>query len=709
MLVVVVLVAVALAVVAGPPRDHIFTQHFWPEFFEVLPQTAWATLKVWSFYALATAVVAALLLRLEPRLGRLDAAIGGLLGIWVFAFFAGNLLGPIGVFRGPTILLALAAASFALWRLGPPPIAKRMPAPGVRLAALAFLLLLPTCLALQLGSPVPPFMDVLATPSSAQRIVTFGRYLPFDNDAYGYWDAASQCPGVELFYALLALATWTDPAVLAQSAFMVPMLGLLLLGTYRLAKTLGGDMAGGAAALLVFATVLPRVIAYMHGRSATFALVAAGLAFVLDRDRLPLRLVLGALFLGTAVASHAIIGFFGFVVAAGSVLFWLLSGDVVGFVAGVGLLAGASLFAFPEIAIGLRFELPYPVLPAVQVAGGILTVTSARALSSRPLRTRGLGRWLAGAGALVAALALAEHAPPFEVLVQQWERFPLLYVGGCAGLVALVWRDRKPGVVLIAPIVVAILFGIGLDYVSRQWWTYFTDGKVQTAVEDFYHKIDYWMPYALIFPTAALVAALADVLPRRLVAYGLVAAVLFPTHGRTEHPDPNYHQHSIADAWGYQLEMAKCGYWGATGHRRWAQTPAQLALARVLRDEVDAGRITTATHVVQVGPYILLYQDNVVFALYTGIDSDGYVAGYIFDRSIAGGRLRPAEQLPARLAERPPYVVIHESTKNANRLYDTMAPLPTDALRNYDEIFADDGVRLYRDKALAPAAAPAAS
>ena len=703
------LVGVALAMLEGPPHDHIFVQHFWPEFFEVLPQTATTAAKVWAFWAFAGGVFTALLLRVEPRLGRLDAALGGYFGLWVFAYFTANALGPIGAFRGVTVWLALAAACVALWRLGPPTFRRSPPPPGIRLAILGFLLLLPTCTLLQLGAPVPPFMDVLATPSSAQRVVTFGLYLPFDNDAYGYWDAASQCPGVELLYALLALGTNTDPAVLAQSAAMVPILALLVFGTYRLGRSLGGDFAGGAAALLLFATVLTRVFAYMHGRSVTFALVGVGLGFLLDRERLPLRLVLGALFLATGVASHAIIGFFGFFVAAGSVLFWLLSGDFLGFLAGVGLLAGASLFAFPEIAVGLRLELPYPILPAVQVLGGLVTVAASRAASGRPLRTGGFGRWLSLAAALAAAFALAKHAPPFEVLVEQWERFPLLYLGGCAGLVALVWRDRKPGRVLVAPIAVAILFGIGLDYVSRQWWTYFSDGKVQTAVEDFYHKIDYWMPYVLTFPTAILVTTLADVLPRRLVAYALVAAVLVPTHGRTTHPDPNYHQHSIADAWGYQLEIAKCGYWGATGHRRWAQTPAQLTIAKLLRDEVQAGRITPSTHVVQVGPYILLYQDNVVFALYTGIKSDGYVAGYIFDRSIAGGRLRPAEQFPARLAERPPYVVIHETTRNAVRLYDTMPPLPSDALDHYDEIFVGDGVRLFRDKALAPSTTPAAS
>jgi hypothetical protein len=318
------------------------------------------------------------------------------------------------------------------------------------------------------------------------------------------------------------------------------------------------------------------------------------------------------------------------------------------------------------------------------------------------MRDAAPARWLRWACALVGVALIAKHAPPFEVLQLQWERFPLLYVGGAAGLLAMIWLDRKPTRVQLAPVAGGLLFGIGLDYVSRNLWTTFSDGKVQTAVEDFYHKVDYLNPYILVFPTACLFAFLATHLSRRAAVYGLLLLLIFPWKNYRDPADPNYNQHSIVEGWAFQLELAKGGYWGATGHRRWAQSDAELALAQVLRDEVAAGRITLATHVVQAGPYILLYQDNVIFAVYTGINSDGYVADYKFDRSIAGGRLRPAEELPARLAEHPPYVVLHEHTKNATHLYDKMAPLPPDALAGYDEIFNQDGVRLFRSKALAP-------
>src|SRR5258706_515253 len=64
--------------------------------------------------------------------------------------------------------------------------------PGLWIAIVSAVLTVPPLLLLQLGSPVPPYMDILATPAAAQRILTFGRYLPFDNDPYGYWGSALQ-------------------------------------------------------------------------------------------------------------------------------------------------------------------------------------------------------------------------------------------------------------------------------------------------------------------------------------------------------------------------------------------------------------------------------------------------------------------------------------------------------------------------------------
>lgn len=685
--------AVSLAALTFPHHDYFFVQPFADSFAAILPHTAWAACKVWTFWTVAAAILAGILLRIEPALGLLDAVIGGFTGVWVFAYVGGNALGPIGLFLSWTIWAVLAAGALWLWRAGPPKIEVRAPSTGQKLALLTFALVAPTLLALQLGSPVAPYMDVLATPAAAQRILTFGRYLPFDNDPYGYWDAASQCPGVELFYALLGLGSGTSLGVLAQTAAIVPMAGLLILSTYRLGRTIGGDVAGGMAALLLFATVFFRALPYMHGRFVTFALVGAGLGFVLDERRNQIRLALGALVLGTAVASHAIIGGLAMVVASAPILFWLLSGNVVSALGGLGLMAGAAMIALPEVAIGLRFALPYPVLPLTQILGVALVWVSARGLHGRVVSDRVLARLPRWGLTLLVVVALAWHPPKLEVLHDHLSRFPLLFAAGSLGLALMLWLDiRRPSRVQLGPIMIALLLGISLDYVSRQWWTSFTDPKVQTAVEDFYHKIDYWLPYVLLFPGACLVAWVHRTLSRRVALFALLALLFFPWK---EYADPNYHQHSIAESWAYQLELAKGGYWGSTGDRRWAQSPAELELAEVLRGEVAAGRITPATHIVHLTPFVILFHDNVLFSVYTGINDDPYVADYKLDRSIAGGRMRPIEQVYARLAQRPPYVVIHDDPD----------PLAAAALEGYDRLFDRDGVRLLRERALGPAEA----
>src|SRR5260370_28837207 len=131
---------------------------------------------------------------------------------------------------------------------------------GQKFGVLATGLLAVSMLPLQLASPVAPFMDVLAVPSSVQRIVTFGVYLPFDNAAYGVWGPAAQTPGLELFLAMLGLGAdlHAGAGALAQSQAMLPLCELMIFAIWRLCKTLLSDTAGGVAAVLLFlACLLP--------------------------------------------------------------------------------------------------------------------------------------------------------------------------------------------------------------------------------------------------------------------------------------------------------------------------------------------------------------------------------------------------------------------------------------------------------------------
>jgi hypothetical protein len=252
------------------------------------------------------------------------------------------------------------------------------------------------------------------------------------------------------------------------------------------------------------------------------------------------------------------------------------------------------------------------------------------------------------------------------------------------------------------PIALAIFLGMAIEYfdVKSGWKTYVTDPAAQVAVADLVWKIDYWYPWVLVFAAAFAAAWVARLVPARLVTYLVLALVFFPWRERWVTPsdpgyaDPNYHQHAVVESWAYQLETGKQGYWGSTRDRRWSQSPAEFALFDVLRAEVAAGRITTETHIVQLGPYTYLYKDNLLLSVFTGINGDSYITNYKHDWSIAGGRIRPIEQAPARIAEHPRYVAIHQ---RADGDASNVDPTPwAVGLEGYTEIFNEDGVRLLR-------------
>ncbi len=713
---VMVLQGLAVIAIAGisvaalePDQFEFLVSPRWQGFPETLASTGVAALRVWTFWLVAGAIIAALLLRADPTLGKLDAVLGGLLGVWIFAYVGGNLLGPIGLFRWWTVWLLLLAGAWSLWR-DPPQWRWPRPSAGQALTLLIFVLAAPPMLLLQLGCPVPSYMDVFATPAAAQRIITFGWYRPFDSDPYGYWDAGSQLPGLELFYALLGIGSGTSLGVLADTAAIVPLTALALLATYRLGRTLAGEVTGGYAAMFVVATLLFRLLPHGHGRATAFVPAAAGLAFLLDERRTVTRVALGALLLATAFASHAAIGAMAMAAAGLTILCWLLGGNVAAFLAGCGVMLGTVLLCFPTIAVCTRTVLPYPVLPLTQLAGLALAVASARWLCTKTVVNRAAWlQWLLVAG---IAYALLRHPPP-TFPNNHHMRFPLLVYGGGLGFALSLWpnvralfpggpRTRGQRRVPLAPIALALAASMGVEYFysAGGWRQQFPDPRVQVAIQSFFWKVDAWIPYLLVFPAGYLaawfhrhVSSFATVLlVVWLVAFPWREKWLFPVVGIA---DPNLHQHALAEAWAYQVENGKSGYWGGTSDRRWAQSPAEFAAFEVLHQEIAAGRITMDTHIAHLGPLQYLYKDNFLFSLYTGINDDGYITHYQFDWSIAGGRLHPIEEWPARLATKPPYIAIH--TRDDPSQADNIDPMPfAGDLTGYVELFNRDGVRLYR-------------
>lgn len=686
------LLAIAsIAMLPQPFHDYVWNSTF-TGFTELLPLTAGAAVRVWSFWAIVTAIIALTLQRIDPELELFDALIGGAAGTWSFAYIAGNLLGPIGLFRTWTIWLMVIGAIVYLWRYRSK-IRFGAPSVGQQLALLACGLMLVGVLPLELGSPLPPVMDVLNIPASAQRIVTFGKFLPFDNDPYGYWTSLDRVPALELLYAMLAMGSFTKLAVVAEMAALVPMSFLAILATYRLGRTVIDDVGGGIAAILLFANTLLIHIHSMRGTAVAFVLVAIGLAFFNDPQRRPVKTALGALALGTAVASHAIIGGLGIATAGIALVVGLLAGDLIGVLIEAVCLFGALMVGFPEFAIALNLRVPGLFLPISQIIGLVIISYAASRLQPRAIKGTVIGKVAIVGLILVLVLLLVLNPPSMVMFHGLRDAFPMLLTVCVAGLVLAVWLERTQGTAIWL-IAIALLIGCFVDYATSGVWQPFTGTLGSFGRSDLGFKLsEYWLPYFLVFPAAIVFDWVYHRWSKGLSIVVLLAFVMLPLV-----PLPRqgimYAEHPLADEWAWEWLLAKQGWWGATLDNRWAQSPDELALNDVLRAEIRAGRITTDTHIVHVTPNTIMFQDVLLFSLYTGIDDDLYIVQQVgpMGEDTAGSRLHPLSMLSAAIAKQPPYLVVHGPAP----------PLLSLPLAGYDEIFNRGAVRLFRRHDLSP-------
>ena len=657
----------------------------------VLPVTGIAALKLWSFWALSAVVVAGLSLQIDPTLDLLDAVLVGASGVWVIAYLLGQLLGPIRLFRPLTISLLLAAGIIQLCRKPPrlPPLAASA---GQKLTMISFGLLALGLMPLEFGSPLAPYMDVLSYPASVQRILSFGVYLPFDSDPFGCWGPRAQTPGLELFYAMLALGGRVKLGVLAHSGTMIPMAALLIFATYRLGLTLTSDTVGGVAALLLFLTNIFRRLTGMRGTAVAFALVALGLAFFLDRRRNRTLVGAGAIVLGVSVASHAIDGGLAMLAASTGALIWLAEGDYRRFTAGVGCLFGAALIALPELMIGLGKPIPYPLLPSVQIAGIAAIIVAVKNLNRHSAQSEYRLPWLNGALVLLFVAwvmygdAIA-HDSMFVVIMSQ---LPLLSLFGLAGLAVWITVDDSfalpNGPALVA---VMLLFGA-----TGQFLGLFAGitGKeaVRSGIADIGFKLgEYWCPYFLVFPAAIPFALLFDLRSRSrmIVMLALLTMLIYPWYPRF-HVDYNFDEHSIAEEWGIDLGIAGGGFWSGTHDSRWTMGSADFALMDYLAGEQALGRITTGTHILHIAHDATVMGDFNHFSVFTGINDDpvlydipGTDIGWM-----ATSRVRPIYQLSSALAEHPAYILEQISPP----------PWVKNPPDGYTEVFRKETLRLFR-------------
>jgi hypothetical protein len=660
----------------------------------LLPITGIAAIKLWSFWALGSLLLAAVLLQSAPELDVLDALLAGAGGVWVIAYLVGQVLGPVGLFR-PLAIWGLVGVGVIQIARRPPAIARRRTTTGEKCALLAVALLAIGMLPLQLGSPVPPYMDVLSYPASVERILAFKVYLPFDNDPFGCWGARAQTPALELFYAALAIGAHVTQGILACSALMLPMAALVIFATYRLGLTLAGDSLGGIAALFLFFTNMFRRLPGMRGTAVDFALVALGLAFFFDRRRSRALLALGSILLGTSVAGHAINGASAMLIAGlGSFLF-LFDRDSERFAVSIVCLVGAALFAWPEVMIGLGKAVVYPVLPIIQIAGIAIVVAGVRGLNQRKVSTpESLHRTALPFSLLLAISVIYIYfATKGWIFEELWHEFPILSLLALAGMLAWVlFTDPR---LSTGSIIVVIALSEAMVYLGASMVMTTAGGDIfRSGFADIGLKLEqYWCPYFMVFPASIPFALLHQHWRkgRPLLLFGLLILLIYPWYERF-HVDYDYNEHSIAENWGIDLSTASGGFWVTTGDSRWTLDSSGFALVDFLRDEQAKGRVTTQTHVLHLTHDVTPLGEFNRFAVFTGINDDpvvydipitDVVYGYL-----AGSRVRKVSDWSRALAERPPYIL------------EQVNPPPglSDYPIGYDEVFHQGALRLFRRK-----------
>ncbi len=658
----------------------------------VLSATLPATIKVWLFFGWGVAMLTGFALKLEPDLELGDAILSGVAAFWISAYLLGNLLGPIGLFNTPTVWGLLLPGSVWLW-LSPPPIPRHALSSGQKLALLAAALLAVSMIPLQLASPIAPFMDVLSYPSSAQRPITFHRYYPFDNDPYGCWGAYAQTPALELFYTMLALGGHTRYAALAETAFMWPMAALMIFGVYRLGRSLVGDTAGGMAGLFLFFTCLFRRAQGMRGTAVDFAMVGLALAFFFEPGRRRILFILGAGLLGTSVAAHAIDGGYAMIVASSALLFWIVEGDFARVEAGFVALAGATLIALPEFAIGLVKKLPYPILPLCLVIGlGLILFASRRLKVKQPATDR---KSLAPFNVVLIALFIfavlfRQSVERFSLYAQIAGNLPMLALFAFGGLVAIVATIGVEGIAAIqyaGAIAVALLLGIVGEYLEPILQAFTHNPSIGMMVSDIKIKLwDYWCPYFLTLPAGYLFALAYDRWSSPLTLFAAMTLLIFPWYQISNPVDYDSVQHSITEQWAMNLNTAAIGYWAGHEDRRWTFSPAEMKLIDTLHQEVAANRITSKTHILHLCNDISSWS-LVQFPVLTGINDDPIELHHDPNNLWEGGsRVRGMNELPQAMSRRPPYVLTQIGA----------VPGYPDPPLGYEKILDEGYLKLYR-------------
>lgn len=606
-----------------------------------------------------------------PFAGLAQAALAGLAGAVILDGLLMLTLGSFGLFTWPALILVNLATLAAAPRLRP--IIAHRPAlawPRLPIAWLLILLVWSGPIALQLASPVVPFLDVLPNHvAPVEHLRTFGGLESLATSPTPIYGPSRIFLGYQA--TLGVLATLTDiSAPLAVAAFCLPLTLLVAAAGWGLARAIGGGGAGMWALLLVPLSVT--FLRLADARAGVMALPLAALALWLVIEPLGVtprrRAVVLAAVLGATILVHPLIGLLatGSVGLVGIIAVVRRSADGV---AGLAAAASAPLIALPQWAAMAGLELPpWTGLLAIPVGLAALLATEAVVGALAPSRgaapavsRRTIGNTVAVllvSGLALIGILLVVDAPALGRIgggpVSMLAQYPVLLGGAALGVLL---AARRPGMEMLY----AALFGVILAAAGTALAP--TGSTLGDAIRFEVPKtLTYFAPTFLAIGGAVGLAALWQrsgwpVALRAALAALLVLGAALPL--RTEVVEAlSLGEHRLSETLSISLHNAQHGYWRGFPDPRNVVDEDGQALIDALRAEIDAGRLKGATPVLHVArsfqPWVAI-----PLAVFTGVMET--TATLDPERSIhtEGGRLLDVADLPELLAaDYPPYVVL---------------------------------------------------
>lgn len=633
---------------------------------------------------IAAGAVIVRLIRWSPYSSLSEAMLGGLMGAVAKDTVLLLGLGSIGHLTGLALALVDAALICVGLFLRPflqrrdasqrpdrDAVASSIAGAGVLLPVLVWCI----PVALQLASPVVPFLDVLPNHVAPVEHIR----------AFASWDELAVSPspiygpsrlfiGYVSFLGTLSGLT-SLPAVLAVAAFALPLAVLVAAGGYHLCRMLAGPSAAYWSLLTVPLTFTFLRIPDARATVLAFPLAAAALALTLperldERRRSSLagrsRPVLMAMAIGAAMTVHPVIGVFA---AATVALLGLTRGTSLRRAILAGLAGGAAV-ALPQAAIMLGVETPaWAGLPAWPVGLALAAWLGGPGprrgelteLAPGPSLT--LGWFVVGLVALLGTVGAGAYAVLYldpdapdklaTSLISTILDHPMLIIGLLLAMVVV----RSLGAWLLLG--AAVLIGLGAMGAANLTPTETLLGRsIHFEVPK---SVGYWLPWAV-----ALAGALGlgwvwsrdawPVLARSAIAAAFVVAAAFPQRIASVEV-AGIEEHRYAESAAIALSEAENGYWlGYRDTRRLVDLDG-AALIAAIRAEQAADRIGPRTTLLHLAPS---FQQWVVTPL-------GVMAGVIETSATpdpedslhtAGGRLRDIADLPSLLSEDFDYVVV---------------------------------------------------